>query len=162
MLVVIAKEIAGNKGQKMIFTLRSGVMAIVVLASVRQVGSEIEQLEGRQKRRNDPEQDQGRLGDPDRGNIECDGRQDNLPPGDVFLEKIEIPTEEAWVTIMEVRVMRSPGMFVMVVVLWAEDIVGIENEQCRTNLANEVIELLVFGSYCPMHGVVGCDKQTCK
>lgn len=112
----------------MVFALRSGIVAIVMLASVWQVGTEIKQLEGRQKRRNDPEQDQGRFGDPDRGNIECDGRQDNLPPGDVFLEKIEIPAEKVGMPIMKIRIMLGPGMLVMLVVLGPKNVVGIENE----------------------------------
>ena len=95
-LVMIAKEVTGYKSPQMILTLCTGFMRILfrMLSAMRQIRTKVKKLKGRHNGRQHPEKDYILQRKEKFQHVKRDGHQQDLPPGNVLLQKAEIPGPE--------------------------------------------------------------------
>ena len=154
--VVITKEIAGYKRYEVVIGLASGVVAVVVLASVRQIGSKQKELHGAQYRRQYPEKQKVFGGYKQFQNIKRDGCQYNLSDTHVFFQKPQIPKHHKRRVIVGIFI--SAGKLVMFVVFARQEGKRIEHKQCSTQLPNPHIDPTVPRNRA-VNGIVSRDEQ---
>ena len=161
-LIMITEEVTGEKSPDMILLLAAGMVLIIVLSFVGSIGAEVEELEQAHEGRDDPKQNEVFLRQKELGYVKRNSSQEDLLPANVFCYKVPEPAKEIGIAIVEIRIMRCTYMLMMLIVFGAKNFIGIEYEECRTNLPYCMIEFGIFRSYCSMHGVVSRDKQTCE
>lgn len=160
MLKVVAEEVAGHKGPNVIERLTAGVVRrVVMLAPVRQVGTEKEQLESTQNGGSHPENYQIFPGKSQFQQIVADGHEQNLFPGNVLFQKTEIPGKEIGVALVKIRVVESTRMLMVQVMLAVKDAVVIESKERRRQPAHGAVEPGSSGGHHAVNGVMGRDEH---
>lgn len=154
--VMITKEIAGYKRYQVVIGLTSGIMAIVVLASVREICAEQKELHRAQHRGQYPEKQKVFGGYKQFQNIKRDGCQYNLSDTHVFFQKPQIPKHHKRRVIVGIFI--SAGKLVMFVVFARQEGKRIEHKQCSTQLPNPHIDPTVPRNRA-VNGIVSRDEQ---
>lgn len=145
----------------MVFALRAGAVWVVgrMFAPMRQVGSEIEQLQHAQNGRHDVKKHQIDLGNPQLGDVVDDGHAHNLVPTHIGLHEFEKPEPKRWRSV--IGIIGCAGKTVVLVVFWQHAFPAVQGKNGQTNGPNEVVDALV-GRDGAMHGIVCGDEQASK
>ncbi len=165
MLPMIAKMVTRDERQKYRIVVAFGVVRIIVPASrltVRQIGAEIKQLQCAEQRRCHPKEQQIRNGNIEQmvQNIKDNRHADNLFPGDISEQKMQIPGPKAAVcAIVIIGIFERAGKLMMIKMFGTNFIIREQGIDKQTKLANGGVNFVLSRYYSSVNGIVSSDKN---
>jgi hypothetical protein len=164
MFKMVPEEITAQHGKKMIIRLGTGIVRphlLGVRIPMGPVRTEIEELEGAQERRHDPEYEQ--ILNRDLKQVQPDIEQQchghDLSGGNVVEEKVKKPDDWILVLHTEIWIIDGPRVPMVSHMLVKQALIGEGSEQPQGNSADHPVEMSVETD-CPVHAVVSGDEQT--
>lgn len=145
MLVMITKKITTEKRPEVIFHKASRFVLVAGFVSVfvRDVSTEIKQLERGQYAWDDPEHDQIFQWENKTKQLQTNCHKNQLLPGDISFEEIPIPKPE-FTRLMIVRVLVSGHESVVLMVLDYQPVIEVKGEQQGSYSSDEMIDFPVL------------------